>query len=73
MFVFSRKKSIGIGNSLSCDLKKGKTMEATVIFTPLQDDKFIMKFFFGKERIVSLKYYIRVKKFLEKYFTYARH
>ena len=33
-----QEKAITKVNSISCDLKKGKKMEASVIYTPLHDN-----------------------------------
>ena len=45
IFEFSRKKTNKIVTSLSCDLKKGLKMEASVIDTPINDNNFLLKLF----------------------------
>ena len=48
-FVFCRKKAVSIVNSLSCDMKEGKIMGASVIYTHLHDIEFLLKLFFWEE------------------------
>ena len=43
-----QENTIRVVNPLSCDLKKGLKMEASVIETPLHDNKFLLKFYFLK-------------------------
>ena len=47
MFVFIKIKTTRQVNSFSVEMKKVKKMEASIIYTPLYDIKFILKPFFG--------------------------
>ena len=45
LIINAEKITIGLVNSLSCDLNKGKNMHASVIYTHLHDNNFLLKVF----------------------------